>query len=127
MQWTGIRARPSNGELRQPLSATPAAPPPSPGALSVSGASLPAEGEDCLVLNVWTPALTDNRKRPVMFWCHGGGFATGSGSSPDNDGTNLARRGGVVVVTINHRLNVLGFANLQRVQHQTSRPPATPA
>ena len=47
-----------------------------------------------------------------MFWCHGGGFATGSGSSPDNDGTNLAIRGDVVVVTINHRLNVLGFANL---------------
>jgi para-nitrobenzyl esterase len=47
-----------------------------------------------------------------MFWCHGGGFATGSGSSPDNDGTNLAHRGNVVVVTINHRLNVLGFANL---------------
>jgi para-nitrobenzyl esterase len=47
-----------------------------------------------------------------MVWCHGGGFATGSGSSPDNDGTNLARRGDVVVVTINHRLNVVGFANL---------------
>ena len=47
-----------------------------------------------------------------MFWCHGGGFASGSGSSPDNDGTNLAHRGDVVVVTINHRLNVLGFANL---------------
>jgi len=61
---------------------------------------------------VWTPALNDNRKRPVMFWCHGGGFTTGSGSSPDTDGTNLARRGDVVVVTINHRLNVLGFANL---------------
>src|SRR5207248_4459877 len=54
----------------------------------------------------------DGRARPVMFWCHGGGFATGSGSSPDTDGTNLARRGDVVVVSINHRLNVLGFANL---------------
>ena len=47
-----------------------------------------------------------------MFWCHGGGFATGSGSSPGTDGTNLARRGDVVVVSINHRLNVLGFTNL---------------
>ncbi len=87
-----------------------------PGALSISGEKLPPEGEDCLVLNVWTPAVSaaaaTPRKRPVMFWCHGGGFATGSGSSPDNDGTNLARRGDVVVVTINHRLNVLGFANL---------------
>jgi para-nitrobenzyl esterase len=64
------------------------------------------------VLNVWTPALGDGRKRPVMLWCHGGGFATGSGSSPVTDGTNLARRGDVVVVTINHRLNVLGFTSL---------------
>ena len=94
----------------------PAAPPPPAGALTISGENLPAEGEDCLVLNVWTPAVgfagNGGPKRPVMFWCHGGGFATGSGSSPDNDGTNLARRGDVVVVTINHRLNVLGFANL---------------
>jgi len=64
------------------------------------------------VLNVWTPGLNDGRKRPVLFWCHGGGFATGSGSSPGTDGTNLARRGDVVVVSINHRLNVLGFADL---------------
>src|SRR6266851_2750717 len=96
----------------------PAAPPPPAGALTISGENLPAEGEDCLVLNVWTPAVDpageSGRKRPVMLWCHGGGFATGSGSSPDNDGTNLARRGDVVVVTINHRLNVLGFANLSQ-------------
>src|SRR6185436_5364942 len=59
-----------------------------------------------------TPAVNDGRKRPVMFWCHGGGFATGSGSSPGTDGTNLARRGDAVVVSINHRLNVLGFTNL---------------
>src|SRR6266403_4997830 len=94
----------------------PAAPPPPAGALTISGENLPVEGEDCLVLNVWTPAVgfagNGGPKRPVMFWCHGGGFATGSGSSPDNDGTNLAHRGDVVVVTINHRLNVLGFANL---------------
>src|ERR1700733_6523112 len=71
-----------------------------------------AESEDCLVLNVWTPALKDGRKRPVLFWCHGGGFVSGSGSSPGTDGANLARRGDVVVVTINHRLNVLGFTYL---------------
>ena len=75
-------------------------------------AHVSAESEDCLVLNVWTPALKDGRKRPVLFWCHGGGFVNGSGSSPGTDGANLARRGDVVVVTINHRLNVLGFTYL---------------
>lgn len=82
------------------------------GGLTVSGEGLATEGEDCLVLNVWTPALNDGRKRPVMFWCHGGGFVTGSGSAPGYEGTNLSRRGDVVVVTINHRLNVLGFTFL---------------
>ena len=74
----------------------------------------PAEGfsEDCLVLNVWTPGLGDGVKRPVMFWCHGGGFAQESGSWPWIDGEALARRGDVVVVTINHRLNVFGYLHL---------------
>jgi para-nitrobenzyl esterase len=67
------------------------------------------ESEDCLVLNVWTRGLKDGSKRPVMFWIHGGGFQAGSGSSPGYDGTNLCKRGDVVVVTINHRLNALGF------------------
>lgn len=70
------------------------------------------EGEDCLVLNVWTRGLADGAKRPVMFWIHGGGFQSGSGSSPGYDGTNLCKRGDVVVVTINHRLNVMGFLYL---------------
>ena len=69
---------------------------------------LPAEDEDCLVLNVFTPSVTGG-KRPVMVWLHGGGFSSGSGSSPINDGTSLAHTSDVVVVTINHRLNVLGF------------------
>ena len=67
------------------------------------------ESEDCLVLNIWTRGLKDNGKRPVMFWIHGGGFQSGSGSSPGYDGTNLCKRGDVVVVTINHRLNIMGF------------------
>ncbi|MEZ5938517.1 MAG: carboxylesterase/lipase family protein [Hyphomonadaceae bacterium] len=68
-------------------------------------------GEDCLVLNVWSPAL-DAGKRPVLVWLHGGGFSAGSGSSTWYDGTNLARRQDVVVVTINHRLNVFGYLYL---------------
>ncbi len=113
-KWAGVRDALEYGHSAPQRD--PAAPPPPAGALTISGQGLPAEGEDCLVLNIWTPSVgsgaASGRKRPVMFWCHGGGFASGSGSSPDNDGTNLAHRGDVVVVTINHRLNVLGFANL---------------
>jgi carboxylesterase type B len=74
-----------------------------------------AMSEDCLILNVWTPALRDHHKRPVMVWFHGGGFSTGSGSNPVYDGTNLARKGDVVVVTVNHRLNIFGHLYLARV------------
>ena len=71
------------------------------------------QGEDCLRINVWTPAVNDGKKRPVMVWLHGGGFSAGSGQELKSyDGENLARRGDVVVVSLNHRLNVLGFLNL---------------
>ena len=73
------------------------------------------ENEDCLVLNIWTPGVKDNRKRPVMFWCHGGAFISGSGSAPLYDGTNLAHDHDVVVVTINHRLGALGYTYLGHV------------
>jgi para-nitrobenzyl esterase len=73
----------------------------------------PAQSEDCLFLNVWTPGL-DDKKRPVMVWFHGGGFTTGSGSSLAYDGVQLAKRGDVVVVTVNHRLNVFGHLNLAK-------------
>lgn len=69
--------------------------------------------EDCLVLNVWTPGINDGRKRPVMFWIHGGGFTAGSSQElPSYHGENLAKKGDVVVVSINHRLNILGFLDL---------------
>ncbi len=73
------------------------------------------EGEDCLRVNVWTPGINDNKKRPVMVWLHGGGFAAGSGHDTLMlDGENLARRGDVVVVSLNHRLNILGFLDLSK-------------
>ena len=64
--------------------------------------------EDCLYLNVWTPAANAGQKLPVMFWIHGGGFQAGSASEPRQDGEQLARKG-VVVVSANHRLGVFGF------------------
>ena len=70
------------------------------------------EDEDCLRLNIWTPAI-DAARRPVLVWLHGGGFAAGSGHDiPAFDGTNLATSGNAVVVTLNHRLNLLGFFDL---------------
>ena len=69
------------------------------------------DNEDCLFLNVWTPAA-DETKRPVMVWFHGGGYAYGSGGWPVYDGRNLAEKGDVVVVTVNHRLNVFGYLYL---------------
>ncbi len=69
------------------------------------------QSEDCLTLNVFTPGL-DNRARPVMVWMHGGGFSTGSGNYLLYDGTNLAKKEDVVVVAVNHRLNIFGFLHL---------------
>jgi para-nitrobenzyl esterase len=69
-------------------------------------------GEDCLVLNVWTNGLGAGGKRPVMVWLHGGAYSNASGSQIAFDGTNLARKHDVVVVTLNHRLNVFGFTYL---------------
>jgi len=69
-------------------------------------------GEDCLCLNIWTPEPNSNRKRTVMFWNHGGAWSGESGSWPWIHGESLSRRGDVVVVTINHRINVFGFCHL---------------
>jgi para-nitrobenzyl esterase len=89
-------------QLPRPAAASSRPPPPAP-----------RESEDCLFLNVWTSDLGDARKRPVMFWLHAGFFAAGSGAMVD--GTQLAQRGDVVVVSINHRLNVFGFTHLAEV------------
>ena len=102
--WTGVRDAFEWGQRApQPAAAT-------------DNAGLPtrdaAVGEDCLVVNVWTPGVNDGRRRPVMVWLHGGGFSTGSGSDRVYEGVNLAQRGDVVVVTINHRLNLFGYLHL---------------
>jgi para-nitrobenzyl esterase len=74
----------------------------------------PAPSEDCLFLNVWTPA-NDNKKRPVMFYNHGGGYLIGSGGKSSQDGSSLARYFDVVVVETNHRLGIFGFLFLDEI------------
>jgi para-nitrobenzyl esterase len=74
----------------------------------------PDPAEDCLFLNIWTPA-NDYKKRPVMFYNHGGGFVIGSGGAAGQDGSNLARNFDVVVVQTNHRLGLLGFLYLDDI------------
>ena len=74
-----------------------------------------AQSEDCLRLNIWTTGLGDGRKRPVMLWCHGGGFTGGSGGNVRYDGYSLAKKHDVVLVTVNHRLNAFGFLYLGRL------------
>jgi para-nitrobenzyl esterase len=97
--WTGVR----------PAQRFSAAAPQNPGRLAaLLGAPTETFAEDCLYLNVWTPAA-DGARRPVLVWLHGGSFTTGSGSQPIYDGARLAARGDVVVVTVNYRLGALGF------------------
>ena len=98
--WTGVR------------DATRLGPPAMQGPGTTYGEHEPAYSEDCLVLNVWTPAANDGGKRPVMFYCHGGGFTTGSGGQNIQDGARLAATYDVVVVAINHRLGLLGYLYL---------------
>lgn len=73
------------------------------------------QSEDCLFLNVWTPAATTAAKRPVLLYIHGGAYSAGSVTDPVNDGAALSARGDVVVVTVNHRLNALGYLYLARL------------
>jgi para-nitrobenzyl esterase len=107
--WAGVRDAP---DYRGHAPQLPGRPERRPELRTMLGpADATPETEDCLTLNVWTPGL-DGAKRPVMVWLHGGAFAYGSGNRAVTDGGNLARRGDVIVVSVNHRLNIFGFLHL---------------
>jgi para-nitrobenzyl esterase len=97
--WNGVRVCDAFGAV---------APQPQGQAMAGQGTA-EAQDEDCLFLNVWTPGCEDGAVRPVMVWIHGGAFVTGSGSGAFYQGQHLAKRGDVVIVTINYRLGALGF------------------
>jgi len=126
LSWKGVPyARPALGTLRfrppqppEPWSGVRPAQefgPICPQPMRPAGGILPRfeypQDEDCLTLNVWSPAA-DSARRPVMVWIHGGGFTSGSGRSPTNNGASFAARGDLVVVTFNYRLGLLGFLHL---------------
>lgn len=100
--WDGIRMADSYG----PISPQ--------GAISGLGDAGNQDGTDnnSQNLNIWTPGVNDGKKRPVMVWLHGGGFSTGSANEEGYDGENLSRSGDMVVVSVNHRLNVFGYLDL---------------
>jgi para-nitrobenzyl esterase len=101
--WTGVKDALEWGHRAPQIRGTPLVP--EYGVMDYTGPI----SEDCLVLNIFTQGLKDGHKRPVMVYLHGGGYANGSGSVSLYDGTNLAAKHDVVVVTTNHRLNIFGY------------------
>ena len=100
--WEGVRDADTYGVMS-----------PQAGILGMGGGNA-GEGtsNNCQNLNIWTPAIGDGAKRPVMVWLHGGGFSSGTANEPGVNGANMSRAGDAVVVGVNHRLNVFGFLNL---------------
>ncbi len=107
--WSGVREATQYGPRCPQV--------PTPGLLPEEAIDLDRGpmSEDCLYLNVWTASLDQAAKRPVMLWLHGGGYVVGSGGNVRYDGSNLARKRDVVVVTINHRLNAFGFLDMSSI------------
>ncbi len=93
---TGFGRRPEMAEFASPPDTSP-------------------ESEDCLILNVWTPSADPSARRPVMVWFHGGAFAFGSSNGARLEGVNLCKRGDVVLVTVNQRLNIFGHLDLSEI------------
>ena len=104
--WTGVRDALTYGpQAPQPAGRAPANPAAPPNPMS----------EDCLNLNLWTPGLRDGGKRPVMVWFHPGEYRAGTANLPSVDGVRLCKRGNVVVVGVNHRLNIFGYLYLAQL------------
>jgi para-nitrobenzyl esterase len=108
--WQGVRqaAQFSNACMQTPIAAS-----------SLNGPMPPPVSEDCLYLNIWTPAKSADDHLPVMVWIHGGGFERGTAAAIGYDGENLARKG-AVVVTINYRLGILGFLALPELSAESA-------
>lgn len=102
--WQGTRIADTPGPLApQPVD-------PAGGAFGLKRGEIP-QSEDCLYVNVWAPDNPSKEPLPVMVWIHGGAFVTGGGGLPIYDGSVLARRGGLIVVTLSYRLGPLGFGH----------------
>lgn len=109
--WTGVRDALAFGpQAPQPIHARTGR-----SAFSPLDEANPVNSEDCLHLNIWTAGLRDGRKRPVMVYIHGGAYSSSSSNGPVYDGIRLVKRGDVVVVTMNHRLNLFGYMYLAKL------------
>lgn len=108
LRWAPPEREPAWSGVRDASACGPTAPQRSSLVMRMVGLEGAAQDEDCLTLQVWTPAC-DAARRPILVWLHGGGFTSGAGSLPLFDGSGLARRGDVVVMTVNYRLGALGF------------------